>query len=423
MNNISLLPPALSLYLTYQCQLHCEHCFLTKNGMLNKYALTVDEIKSIINEAIENKVFMIRISGGDPLLHPGIYNILEMLKNNNILALLGITGVNITVNQILKLKELGVPCIQVSLDGADESKNSYFRGPNVFDEVINTIKLIKSFGIHANLAFCISRINVDQIENMLTLAERTGVYKVKIAFLEHIQEDTQINEQVLSDFEKNEVVKICKQKNQEMQNDWIAIPGINLEDGTPQKLGKYPPLVIGADGSLRIDEFGVSIGHIKDGKIADIYGDYIKSQKKEFLNNKIEEIKIRFNIKSIEVVNSNAIFSVALVYKFNKHYNILIRENTPDNIKFFSILHEAAHIAQGTLNISPYDQYDKECELNANIWAIEYLKPFVTSDFYNRSIELAYIDEAELFNYINNNLTDQLIGYWSDNNEPEIQNC
>ncbi|EOV9527566.1 radical SAM protein [Bacillus cytotoxicus] len=87
MNEKLLLPQSISLYVTYNCQLSCEHCFLTQTGKLNKYTLDIESIKRVIDEAHKHNVFLVAISGGDPLLHPNIYEILEFLQQKGIVAL------------------------------------------------------------------------------------------------------------------------------------------------------------------------------------------------------------------------------------------------------------------------------------------------------------------------------------------------
>ncbi|SCB02531.1 Uncharacterized protein BWINRA5_06009 [Bacillus mycoides] len=415
MNEKLLLPQSISLYVTYNCQLSCEHCFLTQTGRLNKYTLDMESIKHVIDEAHKHNVFLVAISGGDPLLHPNIYEILELLQQKGIVALLGITGIDITKEQVLKIKSLGVPCIQVSLDGIDEISNSFFRGSSVYDNVIESVRLIQSIGIHTNLAICISKDNKHLLKDMLNLCNELNIYKVKVAFLEPILGKEQLNLRVLSEGEKQQVLSVCKDFNTNKKESWIMVPGYNVYTGAPNTPGKYPSLVIGADGVISIDEFGKNIGHISDDPISKTYGKFIKESLNNFIDNLIINIKENYNITSIEAVPYQKLNSAALVFKFGSSYQIMYRDDLPTSVRLFSIIHEAAHIAEDTIAVNPYDVHKKEVELSANLWALNYLKPHLNTDFFERANELAYLNEDLLFKYIEENLMNNLINYWGNN--------
>jgi Fe-coproporphyrin III synthase len=68
-----MLPKSVILYITSYCPLKCSHCFLTRSGELNKTELSFDEIIRILDDLQENKVFLLAIAGGDPILHEGFF--------------------------------------------------------------------------------------------------------------------------------------------------------------------------------------------------------------------------------------------------------------------------------------------------------------------------------------------------------------
>lgn len=88
------LPFGISLYITYQCHLKCGHCFLVQTDLLNKHELSFEKIKSIIDDAYQHNVFLLILSGGEPLLHSGFSEIIEYARSKSILPLLGITVSN-----------------------------------------------------------------------------------------------------------------------------------------------------------------------------------------------------------------------------------------------------------------------------------------------------------------------------------------
>jgi MoaA/NifB/PqqE/SkfB family radical SAM enzyme len=121
LNLRKFLPQAISLYLTYRCQSRCPHCFLVENGKLNRYELSLEQCLSIIDEASERRVFLLVLSGGEPLLHPGFFRVISHARNKGLLPLLGLTGVGVADEHIRQIAEQAIPTVQLSLDGATEN--------------------------------------------------------------------------------------------------------------------------------------------------------------------------------------------------------------------------------------------------------------------------------------------------------------
>lgn len=406
--NVKILPPVISLYITYACQLKCPHCFLTQTGKLNQFSLPLDAIKNVIEDAYHHQVFMMIVSGGDPLLHPDFFEMLTELKKYKIMPLIGITGLDVTEEQVKKFKSLNINTLQVSLDGISEEKNRKIRGDNVFKGVIESVKIMQSGGMNVNLAVCLNRHNKNELENLLHLALKLNIFKVKVQLWRDFVGDSELS---LTLVEKEKAIELCASYNKRLQKEWIAIPGVDLDKGNLIDQNQYPPLVIGADGEVTIGELGTKIGNIYEKRsISEIYGEYVSSEKRKFIENILMQLKNEHNIKSIEKVEENKLFSNAMVYKYKNEFYLLYREDLPLAIAFFSIIHEIGHIVENTLGY--HIAYDQNIEKSANIWAIQFLKKYTTSHFYNQAILLAHENEEALYTFVRESLLTNLINFW-----------
>jgi MoaA/NifB/PqqE/SkfB family radical SAM enzyme len=405
MDSNYVMPRVFSLYVTYNCQLACSHCFLTQTGLLNQYTLSLETIKKVIREVKEHNVYMVVLSGGDPLLHPNIKEILKELNDNNIVPLLGITGIDVTIEQIDMLKLAGIKNVQVSLDGSNEERNTRFRGDNVFNNVIQSIELIQNNSLSVNLAICINKNNIVEFPNMIELCLRLKIYKVKIQIWENYNPNDDYIDLSLSEEQEKEVRELCSYYNKQKDGNWISITGGNLREQKPKGL-QYPPLVLGADGSITIGEMGRIIGHISRDSLVEAYSKYYYELKKSFFNKLLVEFKNHYNISSILPVEDEKLNSNAIVYRYKDNFEIFYKDSLPLAIKIFSVIHEIGHISTNSLNSSP--EYNQEIETSMNIWAIEYLKDLVTPSFYTNALSLAS-DEDLLFNYIQKALLSNLI--------------
>lgn len=79
---MSKLPTCVVVYLTDYCKLKCKHCFLSQNNCINKNMIDFAIIKKLLLTFKENNVFMVAFTGGDPMLHPQIFEILSLTKKN-----------------------------------------------------------------------------------------------------------------------------------------------------------------------------------------------------------------------------------------------------------------------------------------------------------------------------------------------------
>jgi MoaA/NifB/PqqE/SkfB family radical SAM enzyme len=407
-----MLPPNISIYPTYRCQLSCKHCFLTQSGKLNQFELDFETIKSIILDAKKHNVFTIVLSGGDPLLYPHIYEVLALMQKLRIVPLMGVTGLDLSLEQINKLKSLGVSSLQVSLDGPNEEVNSYYRGSNVYESVIRSIKTIQTSGIKATLAICVDKYNFRQIEDTLQLASNLDVFKVKVAFWTPV-DSYDLDNRELNESEKHWLTEVCSEFNRRKQKSWISIPGSSLnKDNEPYKQ-KYPPCIVGADGLVRLGEGGKSIGNVFQDSISSLYGQFVEHAKHNFIEHLILNLCQSYEISRVQSVSEEQLASAALIYRLDGKLYILYRENLPIAVRLFVIVHEIGHSVRGSISYNQHIKHDVEEEKAVNLWALNFLKPYVTEQFYNHSVSLLTRDEGSFFQYLNDALIDSMVNYWS----------
>lgn len=120
-----MFPRSCLLYLTNDCYLNCSHCAIVCKN--NPSYMSYSCFKQIMSLLKKNKCYITAITGGDPLLHPDLFELLEEIRQNNMLAVLGISGIGLDDTIVKKIVKSKVGCVQVSLDGSTENYNSVFR--------------------------------------------------------------------------------------------------------------------------------------------------------------------------------------------------------------------------------------------------------------------------------------------------------
>ncbi len=156
--------PALHLDLTLKCNLFCPQCFQNA-GKERPNELSTEEWLKIIDTFTSKYQTGVCFSGGEPMTHPGIFQILERAKERGLKVTLFSNGTYFTDEAIIKRLSQLVDKIQMSLDGATAEVNDLIRGAGVFNQVILAAKWIDEAGIPLDIAISIMPQNVQDLKN------------------------------------------------------------------------------------------------------------------------------------------------------------------------------------------------------------------------------------------------------------------
>jgi SynChlorMet cassette radical SAM/SPASM protein ScmF len=170
-------------YLTEGCNLRCRHCWIApkyqSEGDSNG-SLDLDLFKSIIEQAIPLGLTGVKLTGGEPLLHPEVKEILEYIRTEDLCLTVETNGVLSTPELAENMAACKDPFVSVSLDGADAGAHEWVRGvPGCFEAAMEGIRSLVDVGFRPQIIMSVMRHNKDQMEPMVRLAERLGAGSVK----------------------------------------------------------------------------------------------------------------------------------------------------------------------------------------------------------------------------------------------------
>ena len=109
-------PTCINLEMTEACNVKCKHCYNPwRDEHAGKFSLNNEKIDYLINQFVENKVFHVILSGGEPLAKfKELCYILEKLVQNNISTSLNSNLMLATEEKMQKLKDLGLDHVLTS---------------------------------------------------------------------------------------------------------------------------------------------------------------------------------------------------------------------------------------------------------------------------------------------------------------------
>jgi MoaA/NifB/PqqE/SkfB family radical SAM enzyme len=149
---------------------------------------------------------MIQITGGEALVRPDIFEILEHLKTLGFKTGIVTNGLLLNRENLPKLKEL-VVSLSISLDGFDESHN-YLRGDAIFDRVLANIRLAKETGLgYLVLKTTVYQKNLGQLREFYEFIQKLGIDEWHLFAMEPVGRGRQNQDDILS---VDEYLKLCE---------------------------------------------------------------------------------------------------------------------------------------------------------------------------------------------------------------------
>ena len=125
-------PICLTWEITYACNLACIHC-LSSSGRRDPRELSTAEAMGVIDEMAALKVFYVNIGGGEPLIRPDFFDIVDYAVDSGVGVKFSTNGTRLDKARAETLAGSDYVDIQISLDGADAATNDAVRGVGSYD--------------------------------------------------------------------------------------------------------------------------------------------------------------------------------------------------------------------------------------------------------------------------------------------------
>lgn len=183
MNSYLAAPNSVIWDVTGRCNLRCRHCYVEAEHT-RKEEPSFEEAHSIIDQLRKAKVFRLSFSGGEPLLRDDLYELLEYAARYFPVEVAS-NGLLIDEETARKLKSAKVTCVQLSMDGLEES-HDYLRGrEGAFKRLMETTHVLRKQHIPFGVTCVVYRKNFSHIKEIINLAERQGAFTIRFYRLIH----------------------------------------------------------------------------------------------------------------------------------------------------------------------------------------------------------------------------------------------
>jgi radical SAM protein with 4Fe4S-binding SPASM domain len=98
------LPEAVKIELTYQCNLSCSFCYNSNSMKDRDVRLETETVLKILDTLYDAGIRQLRLTGGEPFLHEGIFTILSYAKRKSFFVRVNTNGTLLTHDALGELK-------------------------------------------------------------------------------------------------------------------------------------------------------------------------------------------------------------------------------------------------------------------------------------------------------------------------------
>lgn len=192
---------------TRSCNLACRHCRAEAHLEPYKNELTTEEAHSLIETFPAAGSPIIIFTGGDPMMRPDIYDLIEHAKSLGLTCAFAPNGTLINAENAKRIRESGVDRCSISIDGPDADSHDAFRGvAGAFSASMRGIEHLKEEGIPFQINTTVTRDNLGSFKRIFNLCERIGAVAWHIFLLVPMGRAAHLGEQVISAKEYEDVL-------------------------------------------------------------------------------------------------------------------------------------------------------------------------------------------------------------------------
>lgn len=161
---LPVMPKKLILLITRNCNLRCEFCDIAKVEQKTKI-MRKEEAFKIIDSAFHLGIKEIELTGGEPLLHPDVFEIAKYSHSRNMKVLLTTNGILVKSN-IQKILDSKFSFISISIDGEETTHDALRNYQGAYKLAVEAIDLLKQHKVETAINFVVTNKNIYELEKV-----------------------------------------------------------------------------------------------------------------------------------------------------------------------------------------------------------------------------------------------------------------
>ena len=147
------------------CNMRCYYCHNEGQGDFTSVKLSKDDIRQIVQTGKLFGIHKVRLTGGEPLIHSELFEILKMIKFDLQIENVGINtnGILLTPTVIQELILCKTDVVVVGLDYFDSAVSKASKTGKKSKEILNNVAIAKELGLNVQIAAVFDENNYGDI--------------------------------------------------------------------------------------------------------------------------------------------------------------------------------------------------------------------------------------------------------------------
>jgi heme d1 biosynthesis radical SAM protein NirJ len=177
--------PVVIWNLIRRCNLACQHCYSISADIDFPGELSTPQIFATMDDLNVFGVPVLILSGGEPLLHPDIFEISQRAKAMGFYVGLSTNGTLIDDKLLPRIAAIGYDYVGISLDGMRGTHDRFRRKAGAYDASLAAVRLLRDAGIKVGLRFTLTQDNAHDLPALLDLLDAEDVDKFYLSHLNY----------------------------------------------------------------------------------------------------------------------------------------------------------------------------------------------------------------------------------------------
>jgi Fe-coproporphyrin III synthase len=190
-------PLFVKVKLTWRCNLRCVMCNVWRQR--RKSRLTLPVMQALADELAELGTRKVHLTGGEVLLHPGIFEIITALSERGLQVNLTSNGTLLSEENAARLVASGVQNVSLSLDGATPAAHDSLRGKGNWKRTLRGLRNLRRAAKHAHRKLhirvntVVSRMNYLDLAGLPALIQQAGADRLTLIPVDDTGESLHLN--------------------------------------------------------------------------------------------------------------------------------------------------------------------------------------------------------------------------------------
>jgi MoaA/NifB/PqqE/SkfB family radical SAM enzyme len=163
-------PIRAQLELTKKCNFKCLHCYQMdrRNAIKDNFTLDSSVWENLLYRLRENQVFFVRLTGGEPTLHPQFFTIYKVAATIGLKVEVQTNGSILTAQMIDIFRQYVPRLVRISLYGFSENTyDNFCRNRNAFSNILKNIDKLREIDVPIHIVVIITDNNVQEVEDII----------------------------------------------------------------------------------------------------------------------------------------------------------------------------------------------------------------------------------------------------------------